>query len=77
MYSIKTNSGEDYDNLICYLSFTTYDHIKKHLQKYTELDIDEVHKVALTLSIQYNMFSYRRAMYEIHGVTFILEKEPK
>lgn len=77
MYSIKTNSGEDHDNLICYLSFTTYDHIKKHLQKYTELDTDEIVLITNALCTQYNRFSYRRAMYEIHGVTFILEKEHK
>jgi hypothetical protein len=76
MYSIKTNSGEDYDNIICYLSFTTYQHIKEHLRKYTELDNNEVLDVALSLASQYNMFSYRRAMCELHGVTFILEKEP-
>lgn len=76
MYSIKTNSGEDYDDLICYLSFTTYQHIKEHLRKYTELDLNDTTHVALSLATQYNVFSYRCAMCELHGVTFILEKEP-
>lgn len=75
MYSIKVNNGEDWDNLICYVSFTGIKHLREHLLKYTELDESEAEYVASNLSVQYNNFSYRRAMIEIHGVTFILEKE--
>lgn len=75
MYSIKVNNGNDWDDLICYVSFTSYEHLKEHLVRYTELDEEEIIVVAGVLSTQYNNFSYRRAMCEIHGVTFVLEKE--
>lgn len=77
MYSIKVNNGNDWDDLICYVSFTGQEHLEEHLAKYTELEVDEILIVAAKLAVQYNHFSYKRAMCEIHGVTFILEKEPE